>query len=111
MSDSDEDCVNVFDADLSEEEEDETASWQDVAVREFVLRLPLHRVHVWRSSMMLAEHLCDHKEMVKGKQVLELGCGLGLPSLVALLCGAARVVASDLSPEAVANLLTAARHN
>ena len=45
--------------------------------------------------------------LVKGKTVLEIGTGTGLLSLYALQFGAAKVVATDVNPAAVAN----ARHN
>jgi predicted nicotinamide N-methyase len=38
---------------------------------------------------------------LRGARVLELGCGLGIPSICAAL-GGARVLATDWSPEAVA---------
>jgi predicted nicotinamide N-methyase len=42
--------------------------------------------------------------------VLELGCGLALPSLAAALCGA-RVLATDWSPDAIAVLELNANRN
>ncbi len=51
---------------------------------------------VWPSARMLAERLV--REDLKGKRVIELGCGLAIPSLVAALRGA-EVVATDFHPE------------
>ncbi len=53
----------------------------------------------WPSGLTLAEALQGRS--LGGRRVLELGCGLGLPSLVAASCGA-RVLATDGSPDAVA---------
>jgi predicted nicotinamide N-methyase len=53
---------------------------------------------LWPSSVALA-HLLSGLD-VAGARVLELGCGLGLPSLVAALRGA-DVVASDWSADAI----------
>jgi predicted nicotinamide N-methyase len=53
---------------------------------------------LWPSGLALAEAVTG----VTGS-VLELGCGLGLPSLVAALDGA-HVLATDWAPEAVALL-------
>ena len=53
---------------------------------------------LWPSAIALAEEVA--RLDVDGRRVLELGCGLGLPSIVAAL-GGARVLASDWSPDAV----------
>jgi len=47
---------------------------------------------------------------VAGRRVLELGCGLGLPSIAAALAGA-EVLATDWSPDAVAFVAENARRN
>src|SRR3954471_19267186 len=52
----------------------------------------------WPSGMALAETLAGRD--LAGRRVLELGCGLGLPSLVAAHRGAA-VLATDGEPDAV----------
>ena len=53
---------------------------------------------LWPSGLALARHVATLE--VTGRKVLELGCGLGLPSIVAAL-GGAHVLASDWSPDAV----------
>lgn len=53
---------------------------------------------LWPSSEALALYLADHPELVKNKTVLELGCGLGLPSLVATHLGG-KVLATDFHPD------------
>ena len=53
---------------------------------------------LWPASLALAEAL---PERLDGVRVIELGCGLGLPSLVAAARGA-DVLATDWAPEAVA---------
>jgi predicted nicotinamide N-methyase len=53
---------------------------------------------LWPSAVALAGALCGRP--LEGLRVLELGCGLGLPSIVAAL-GGARVLATDWSPEAL----------
>nr|WP_255426554.1 methyltransferase domain-containing protein [Pseudonocardia sp. C8] len=50
-------------------------------------------------------------DRLAGRRVLELGCGLGLPSLVAARAGAAPVVATDRSPAAVAWVAANARRS
>jgi predicted nicotinamide N-methyase len=53
---------------------------------------------LWPSGVALADAVAG-----VGGSVLELGCGLGLPSLVAALAGA-DVVATDWAPDAIALL-------
>jgi 2-polyprenyl-3-methyl-5-hydroxy-6-metoxy-1,4-benzoquinol methylase len=53
---------------------------------------------LWRSGVALAQEL-DTIDL-RGRRVVELGCGLGLPSLVAAR-GGADVLATDASPEAL----------
>lgn len=53
---------------------------------------------LWPSGLALAREL-DGRPL-RGRRVVELGCGLGLPSLVAARAGA-RVLATDWSPEAL----------
>jgi predicted nicotinamide N-methyase len=50
------------------------------------------------------------RRSLRGASVVELGCGLGLPSIAAALAGG-RVLATDWSPEAVAATAGNARRN
>src|ERR671918_1330036 len=54
---------------------------------------------LWPSSLALARTVAARA--LRGARTLELGCGLGLPSIAAALAGG-RVLATDWSPEAVA---------
>jgi predicted nicotinamide N-methyase len=53
---------------------------------------------LWRSGVALAREL-DGLEL-GGRRVIELGCGLGLPSIAAARAGA-RMLATDVDPEAL----------
>jgi predicted nicotinamide N-methyase len=53
---------------------------------------------LWPSGLALARMV--RRRALDDLRVLELGCGLGLPSIVAAL-GGARVLATDWSPEAL----------
>lgn len=63
---------------------------------------------LWPSGVTLARALCGRA--LGGAHVLELGCGLGIPALVAALGGAA-VLATDWSPDAVSLLRRNAARN
>jgi predicted nicotinamide N-methyase len=63
---------------------------------------------LWRSGVALAREL-DRVDL-RGQRVVELGCGLGLPSLVAARAGA-RVLATDTDPEALELLARNAEAN
>lgn len=43
---------------------------------------------LWPSGMALAETLLARPDDVRGKRVLEIGCGLGVTAIAALACGA-----------------------
>ncbi len=53
---------------------------------------------LWASGVVLAAAVAARD--VRGLRVLELGCGLGLPSIAAAL-GGAEVLATDWAPEAL----------
>lgn len=63
---------------------------------------------VWASGIALAQLVPSLG--VEGKRVVELGAGLGLPSLAAALCGA-DVFATDWAADAVALLKANAKRN
>ena len=63
---------------------------------------------LWRSGVALARELDG--EPLRGLRVVELGCGLGVPSIAAARAGAT-VLATDQSPEAVELVARSARAN
>jgi ETFB lysine methyltransferase len=63
-------------------------------------RLP-YWVELWPAAVLLARWLCGQAALVRGRVCLDVGCGLGLSSLVAASVGA-RVLAFDYEPEALA---------
>lgn len=65
-------------------------------------------VELWPSGLALARAL--HGRALRGARVVELGCGLALPSLAAAIAGG-RVLATDWSAEAVALAMENARRN
>lgn len=65
---------------------------------------------LWPAAEALAQFLVDHPQMIQGKKVLELGCGLGVPSLVAAHLGA-KVLATDYHPDVEGFLARNCRHS
>jgi predicted nicotinamide N-methyase len=63
---------------------------------------------LWPSSLALARAIGGRA--LRGARTLELGCGLGLPSIAAALAGG-RVLATDWSAEAVAMTAANAERN
>ena len=63
---------------------------------------------LWSSAVALAHDVSMRS--LRGRRTLELGCGLGLPSIAAARAGG-RVVASDWSPEAIAATAANAERN
>lgn len=53
---------------------------------------------LWEAAEGLAEYIAENPKLVSSKTVLELGCGLGLPSLVASHLGG-DVLATDFHPD------------
>jgi len=72
---------------------------------EVVTRLmdnPLYWVFCWASGQVLAQFLRDDPSWVKGKRVLDFGCGSGVVAIAAALAGASEVIACDIDPLALA---------
>jgi predicted nicotinamide N-methyase len=57
---------------------------------------------VWAGGQALARHVLDHPEIVRGRTVLDVASGSGVAAIAAARAGAARVIATDVDPLAVA---------
>jgi predicted nicotinamide N-methyase len=55
----------------------------------------------WPGGQAIARYVLDHPEEVRGRVVLDLGCGNGLGAVAAAMVGAARAIAADIDPLAV----------
>ncbi len=66
----------------------------------------------WPGAQAVARAVLDGVVDVRGRVVVDLGCGSGLAAVAAKRCGAAHVIAVDIDPFAVATtqLLAAAHH-
>jgi predicted nicotinamide N-methyase len=65
---------------------------------------------VWPSSIALSEFIIDNSHLVQNKNLLELGAGLGLPSLISSSY-AASVLCSDKDADAVEIISKSAAEN
>lgn len=65
---------------------------------------------LWPASMGICYYLDKHFTLIKNKKVLELGAGLGLPSLF-VACHTNEVICSDIHPNAVMWAKNAAEKN
>lgn len=68
----------------------------------FVGGEPPYWAHLWAGGAVLARHILDHPEAVRGRCVLDLGTGSGVVAIAAALSGAASVTAADIDPFAIA---------
>ena len=58
-------------------------------------------LELWGGATRVAEYLLDHRDLVAGKNVVELAAGAGLPGLVASKLGARSVLLTDLDATVV----------
>ena len=56
----------------------------------------------WAGGIAVARYLLDHPERAAGRVVLDVASGSGLVAIAAARAGAARVIANDIDPMAVA---------
>jgi predicted nicotinamide N-methyase len=71
---------------------------------ELALRLmdePLYWTFCWASGQVLARWLLAHPQLVRGKRVLDFGCGSGVAGIAAAMAGAREVLACDIDPLAL----------
>ena len=52
---------------------------------------------IWECSLDLARHVHKESSLFKGKRVLELGCGVGLPGIAAVQHGTSHVLFQDFN--------------
>jgi predicted nicotinamide N-methyase len=71
-------------------------------VMQAVLRAPAYWGFCWASGLALARRLLAEPELVAGRVVADVGSGSGVAGIAAARAGAARVVACDIDPDALA---------
>lgn len=90
-----------------------TALWEKTEAELETLQLPPpFWGFAWAGGQALARYILDRPEIVAGKNVLDFACGSGLVAIAAAKAGAARVLANDIDPFALAAVaLNAAENN
>ncbi|TGD76074.1 methyltransferase [Mangrovimicrobium sediminis] len=73
----------------------------DAEASQRVMDNPLYWVLCWASGQVLAEYLLDNPDTVRGRRVLDFGCGSGVVAIAAALVGAREVIACDIDPLAL----------
>lgn len=63
---------------------------------------PLYWVFCWASGQVLARYVLDNPATVRGRRVLDFGCGSGVVAIAAAMVGAREVVACDIDELAIA---------
>jgi predicted nicotinamide N-methyase len=53
---------------------------------------------IWPAAHVLLRYVLDDPSLVKGRTVLDLGCGGGAVAIAAARAGAAKVIANDIDP-------------
>ncbi|KAF9027131.1 hypothetical protein BDZ89DRAFT_987503 [Hymenopellis radicata] len=79
--------------------------WNELKIR-LVGSHPLWAHHLWNAALALATYLDHHTELYAGGNVLELGAGGALPSIVTLNNGAGKVVVTDYPDDSLVKNLT-----
>jgi predicted nicotinamide N-methyase len=66
----------------------------------------------WAGGQALARYVLDNPEVVRGREVLDIGSGSGIVAIAAGMAGAKRVVAAEIDPFAAAAIsINAALNN
>ncbi len=72
---------------------------------------PAYWAFCWASGQVLAKHILDNPELVKGKRVMDFGAGSGVVAIAAIMAGAKQVIACDIDPDALLSCIENAKLN
>jgi predicted nicotinamide N-methyase len=67
-----------------------------------IINYPAYWCFCWASGQVMARYIFDNPDLVRGKKVLDFGCGSGVAAIAAKLAGANEVIACDLDADAIA---------
>ena len=65
----------------------------------------------WPGGQVLARHVLDHPETVRGRRVLDFAAGCGIAAIACAMAGAAKTEAAEIDAMAIAATLANARAN
>jgi len=60
-----------------------------------IMDQPLYWLFCWASGQVLARYILDRPALVRGRRVIDFGCGSGVVAIAAALAGAREVIACD----------------
>ena len=63
-------------------------------------RIP-YWTELWPSAIALSKYVIDNQSLIEGRNVLEIGCGLALPTIISGFCKPKSITASDYLPDAL----------
>jgi len=72
---------------------------QEAALR--LMEQPFYWAFCWASGLVLSDYIFANPELVRGKRVVDFGCGSGVVAIAAAKAGAREVVACDIDPLAI----------
>jgi predicted nicotinamide N-methyase len=72
---------------------------------------PPYWAFAWAGGQALARYILDHRELVRGRRVLDFAAGSGLVAIAAAMAGATAVVAADIDEFALQAIALNAREN
>ena len=64
----------------------------------YVLGSFTYGANLWPACLAVSYKLYEDKSFINGKSILDVGCGVGLASIVSAYCDAKSVIAADISP-------------
>jgi len=76
-----------------------------------VMNYPAYWAFCWASGQVLAQFILENPDWVRGKRVLDFGCGSGVVAIAAAKAGADKVYACDIDPDAITATQINAKHN
>ncbi len=77
--------------------------WEAAALADARLPVPPpYWAWPWAGGQILARHVLDHPDLVRGRTVADVGSGGGIVAIAAALAGAHEVSAIDIEPYAIA---------
>lgn len=76
-----------------------------------VMNYPAYWAFCWASGQVLAKFILDNPDWVRGRRVLDFGCGSGVVAIAAARAGAATVWACDIDADALLATAANAEHN